>query len=183
MISNTGAAATGLEYLLTAAATKISLLCATAPITDALPMFDPRFPIGAAVIDVDRPVHSEIVSAPIDPAAPIVSTRRPTPESVPSPECNSRRDNPGADIARRRKVVWRVIRIWPAAVYNGGVVIRDIDRIGVRWLNRYDLSILHLSYSDGLLFGRCQLVVRLCLGAQALDGIHHIRLLGKNRIT
>jgi hypothetical protein len=36
---------------------------------------------------------------------------------------------------------------------------------------------------DGLLFGRSQLVVGLSFSAQALDGIHDIRLLGDDRIT
>ena len=130
-----------------------------------------------------RPAYADIVVAPVEVAAPIIAARRPAPERITGAECDTARDKPGADIAGRGKVIGRIVGIRPVAVDDAGVIIGNIHRIGIRRLDGDDLLVRHLLNLDGLLLGRCQLVVGLRLGAQTLDGIHHVRLLGHDRIA
>ena len=143
-------------------------------------MIDAGPPVGATA--AARPADIDVAVAPIDATTPIVAAG-PAPERVAGAEGNSGREEAGADIAGRRPVIRRIIGIRPIAIDDARVIIGNIDRIGIRWLDGDDLLVLHFRYSDGLLFGRLQLVVGLSLGAQALDRVHHIGLLGNNRIA
>src|SRR5262249_48293500 len=66
----------------------------------------------APAIDVvDGAVDVDVVVAPVDRPTPEATARHPPSQGIASAEGNSGRDDPGADIARRRPVVWRVGRI------------------------------------------------------------------------
>ena len=174
------ACAARLDHLLTAAAAEIQLLRAIAAIAGALAMVDAGPPgrAGAAAAGPDI----DIVVVPVDPAAPVISAV-PAPERVAGAEANSSGDDAGADIAGRGPVIRRIIGIRPIAIDDTRVVIGNIDHVGVGRLDGDDLPVLDLLHRDFLFLGRLQLVVRLRLGAQALDGVHHIGLLGDNRIA
>jgi hypothetical protein len=83
-----GLPATRLEHLITTAATVIHavlsavtnivvakfVLHAGVVVSHATAMLGPVLPIVSRVIDIDGPVHIDVVSAPIGTAAPIIST-------------------------------------------------------------------------------------------------------------
>src|SRR5262249_36712715 len=84
------------------------------------------------VVDVDVAIDVDVVAAPIHAAAPI-ATSGPAAERVAGTERESGRENAGADIGRRRPVVGRVGWRRPRSIDHGGIVIRNIDRRGLRW--------------------------------------------------
>src|SRR5277367_3159685 len=96
-----------------------------------LPLLHARVavPGGARVIDIDGPVHDEVVPAPIDPTAPKVRAGRPPRDRIAGTERKARRDQAGADIAGSGKVVGRIQGIGPRAVRDRGVVVRHINRV------------------------------------------------------
>lgn len=110
------------EDLLAAAATKIRPILAPATkiavsklllhvgvvVFDALTVLRIVLPRVSAGIDIDGPVDVDVVIAPIDSAAPIVSARCPTPERVAGAERDSARDDSASNISRRREIIWRI---------------------------------------------------------------------------
>src|SRR5262245_13653155 len=132
---------------------------------------------------VDVAIDVDVVVAPVEASAPEISARGPAPDGISGAEGEPGRHHPGGDIAGRRPVVRRIGRRRPCAVNDRGIVVGHIDRIRRRWLDGDDLLVLLLADHDLLFLGRCQLVVRLSLRAQALHGIHDIGLLGQHRIA
>src|SRR5215468_420007 len=110
--------------------------------------------IATTAVDVD------VVAAPIHAATPI-ATSGPAAERVAGTERESGRENAGADIGRWRPVVGRVGWGRPRSIDHGGIVIRNIDRVGLRWRDHDDLLPVLLLRCHGLLLVRRELVVRL----------------------
>ena len=149
-------AAARLEHLLAAAAAEIHPILASATkivvpklllhvgvvVFDALTMFRIVLPVVSAGIDIDGPIDVDVVVAPIASAAPIISARCPTPERIAGAKRNSARDDSAGDISGRREIVWRIRRIGPPSVHDGRIVIRHVDRVGLRRLNNDDLLCL-----------------------------------------
>ena len=81
------------------------------------------------------------------------------------------------------EIIRRIGRDRASPIDNGRIVVRHIDRIGLGRLNDDDLLALLLFLCDLLLLGRRQLVVGIGLRAQPLDGVHHVRLLGQDRVA
>src|SRR5262249_31124967 len=129
---------------------------------------------------VDVAIDVDVVVAPVEASAPEIPARGPAPDGISGAESEPGRHHPGRDIAGRRPVVRRIGRIRPRAIDHGGIVIGHVDRIRRRGLDGDDLLALLLTHHDLLFLGRCQLVVRLRLRAQALDGIHDVGLLGQH---
>ena len=155
-------------------------------VADAMPVFRPVLPVVAAerihlgTVDVDV----VDVAVPVDAAAPVVATGAPAAQRPAGAEGEPGRDEAGADVARISPVVWGISRIGPSAVHHAGIVIGHVDRVRIGLLDRDPLlAALSLGLRDRLLLGRRQLVVGLGLRAQPLDRVHHVRLLGQNRIA
>jgi hypothetical protein len=84
------AAAAGIEHPLTTATTEVQLLPAAGPIACALATFNARLPsITDIIAAADRPIDDDVVSAPIDSAAPKTTPRRPASKRVPGAEGNA----------------------------------------------------------------------------------------------
>ena len=138
----------------------------------------------ADIVDVDRAVDVDVAAAPVDAAAPVIAARCPAPERIARAEGNPGGKHRARHIAeRRRKVIGRIGGIVPGAVHHRRLIIRHVNRVWHGGLDDDDLLALLLSDRDLLLLGRGQLVVGLCLGPQALDRIHNIRLLRKDGVT
>ena len=124
------------------------------------------------------------VVAPVDAAAPVISTRCPASERPGAAEGKPGAKKASAVVAGVSQVVRGIGWIGPAAIDHIGIIIRHVNRIRVRLLDRDGLATgrpVHLD--DALLGRRCQLVVGVGSRAKALDRIHHIRLLGEHGIA
>jgi hypothetical protein len=110
-------------------------------------------------------VDVDVIVAPVASAAPIISTLSPISKGVAGAKRESGRDESSGDISGISEIVWGIFRVRPCTVDDARIVIRHIDRFGVRRLNRDDLLALLLSLGDLLLLGRSQLVVGVGLCA------------------
>src|SRR5262249_22677795 len=108
-------------------------------VSHAFAMFRIGLPVPAVQWIDPWPVSIDDVVAPIDTAAPIISARGPTAEGVAGAEREPGRDEAAGDISRPPEVIRRILRIGPCSVYDGGVVVRHIDRVGVGLLDVDDL--------------------------------------------
>jgi hypothetical protein len=140
-------------------------------------------PVIADVVNVDRSICVDVAPGPAHASAPVVTARSPIPERITRAKSNSGPDDTGGDVARLRKIIRRVGRIWPAAIDDGGVVVGHIDSIGRGGLDHNHLLALFFLDSDILLFVRHQLVVGNSLRSQALDRVHYVRLLRQNSVA
>src|SRR5262245_57728255 len=132
---------------------------------------------------VDVAIDVDVVVAPVEAAAPVISARGPAADRVTGAERQPGRHHAGRDIAGRRPVVRRIGRIGPRTVDDGGIVVGHVDRIGLRRLDGDDLLVLLLADHDLLLLGRGQLVVGVRLRAQPLNRIHDVRLLRQHGVA
>ena len=90
------------------------------------------------VVDVDVAIDVDVVAAPIHTAAPIAPSG-PAAERVAGTEGEAGRKNAGADIGGRRPVVGRVGWGRPRSIDHRGIVIGNIDGVGLRRRDRDDL--------------------------------------------
>ena len=117
----------------------------------------PMLHMGAAV-DVD------LASAPVDASTPKATTRRPAPEGITSAKGNSGRDDAAGQVPFFRVIIVRwIVRIWPFAIDDGGIIVRHVKGAGVRGLDGDDLLVTLLPDRDVLLFARSQLFRRISL--------------------
>jgi hypothetical protein len=117
-----------------------------------------------------RPVDKHLSTMPAKPAPEIQrADKNGGAEKEPSPDNNSRIPEPW----------WRTSRIPPGAVYPARIVGRHIDNI--RGYRLYaDVAFLDHYL---LLVGRYEVPLGLCLGAEALDGIHNLLLLAQESVA
>jgi hypothetical protein len=78
--------------------------------------------------------------------------------------------------------VRRIIVIQPRAV-NRRLVIRNIDDVGLRRLDRDHPPVFLCPDRDLLLLGGFQILLTLRPRAQSLDGVHHVALLCEHRVA
>ena len=109
------------------------------------------------------------------------------PERRPHRDPHTKRDGRAGDhVAGRVVVVGRVHGVGPDAVDHRGVVGGHVDHLGARGLDDDGLRlaarglVLHL---DGLLVVALEVARRLGLLAQHLHGVHHVLLLGEERVA
>src|SRR5262245_16610745 len=112
-------------------------------------------------------------------ARPVASPRGPSPSGTRErTKCHAATERERAregDVSRR--VAWRHIRV---AVDDGGVVLRDVDDLRIRWLNDNRLrALLH----DRHLRRRFQVPGSLGLRSQSLNGRHDLGLLHVIRLA
>ena len=121
------------NHLATVAAPEIELVFAAAVvgIVHAAPMVGPVLPAIAGPVRIVRTIGVDIPVAPIAAAAPPIAAASPIADAVADPESDPRREPIRRDESRRRKVIRRIIRIEPVAIDNGGLVIGDIDQVGI----------------------------------------------------
>src|SRR5262245_6411009 len=129
-------------------------------------------------------VYIDLTATPVKPSAPIASTRHPPPQRICRAEGKPGCDAAAADVSWLWVVVMgRGIRIRPYAIDNWWIVVGYIDGLRVCRLDRNDLPILRVLQRDLLLPRRYQLFSAVGLGSQALNGIHHIRLLCEHSVS
>src|SRR5262249_59295795 len=98
--------------------------------------------VARAVVDVD------VVVAPAAAATPVVAPASDRPAGA---EGKTGRDHAGADIGRIAEVIGRVTRVRPCAIDGGRIIIRDIDRVGLRRFNHNVVLVVLLPNADFLL--------------------------------
>ena len=84
------------------------------------------------IVDVGVAINVDGVAAPIKAATPITA-RGPSPERVAGAECKPSCEYAGANIGRRRPVVWRIGRIRPRPINYGRIKIGHVHNVGLRW--------------------------------------------------
>jgi hypothetical protein len=94
-----------------------------------LAMFGSVLPVIAAQRVNPWSVDIDIVVVPINSSAPIISTRCPISESPAGAKGESGRNESAGDVSGIPPIVWRIFRIRPSTIDNGGIVVRHIDRI------------------------------------------------------
>jgi hypothetical protein len=161
-----------------------------------LPSLPTRFHIRPVTLTVDVSIEVGI-AVDVDihiAAAPVASTPG-------IPPCRAQRHAGGKGNRRRRRIptVW-IIRIgrigWigPCAIYHRRVVARDVHHLGIGRLNLDHGGLRRRLLDDRgwrcgllddhrLLFRRLQVALRLCPGAEALDGVHDVLLLRQKRVA
>ena len=144
------------------------------------------------VIDIVVPVSTttawsidiDVVVGPVDVATPIASAASPTPNRVTRTERQaSRKECAAARPIAGSPVIRGIGRVRPRAINHRRIVVRHIDRFRIRRLNDDDLLAALGFLRNLLLLGRCQLFVRICLGAQTLDTVHYIGLLREHGVA
>ena len=111
-------------------------------------------------------------------------------EMVPAPDagrdCNAGAPEVAVDVrgAGIVPVVGRIVRIPPGAVDDGRLIDRDVDGLGRRRLDDVDgLCVRARLLHDLLLLVALEVACFVRLGAQELDLVHHLVLLGEKRIA
>src|SRR4029077_1766156 len=100
----------------------------------------------------------------VDVSTPKATTRRPAPEGITSAKGNSGRDDAAGQVSfLGREVERRIVRIWPFAIDDGGIIVRHVKGAGVRGLDGDDLPVTLLPDRDVLFFARSQLFRRISL--------------------
>ena len=105
-----------------------------------------------------------------------------------SPDCSDRDSNakgksrPGR-VSSVGRIVHRWIRIGGLAINYGWVVGRDVNHIGVGWLNDNNALAFHLLSLDRLLLAGLESSRALRLCAHALDRVHHIGFLREESVS
>ena len=124
-------------------------------------------------------VDVEVAVAPVASAAPVIA---PASDGPARTEGETGRDHARADIRRVTEVIGLIVRIGPGSVNRRRIVVRHVHRIGVGRLDDDRLLAFLRLNNDLLLLGGDQLLVVIGLGAQALDRVHHVRLLREHGI-
>ena len=145
-------------------------------VADTLAVVHVVRPVDVVVAAVDEKVAVGPVAAP----APIVAQ---APERVAGTESQSGCNHACADIGGISEIVGWIGGVRPGAVDHRRIIIRNVHGIGIGRFDHDDLLVLDLLNRDLLLLGGRQLVVRLRPRLQALDRIHHVRLLSKHGVA
>ena len=157
-----------------------ALLNVDVVVSNALTMRGIVLPV---IPDVGRPVEVvdvEVAVAPVESAAPVIAPASDRPGCT---EGETRRDHAGADIGRVAEVIGWIFRIRPGSINRRRIVVRHVHRIGIGLLDDDRLLVFLCLNADLLLLGGDQLLVVIGLGAQALDRVHHVRLLREHGIA
>jgi hypothetical protein len=146
-------------------------------VSHALPVLRPVLPIIAAKrIDLWS-VYIDVVVVPIDISTPIVAAGGPSPQRIAGAEHEPRGDETAANVAWIAKVVGRIFRIWPPAVHDNWIIVRNIDDIRIGGFYCNDLPALPLTFRDFLFVRRREFIVGLCPQTKLLNGVHNVFLL------
>ncbi len=128
-------------------------------------------------IHLRKPVAVDVyaVAAPVE----LVPAPERAEDAVPDAEADARERRTVNVARRRREIVRGIIRIGPCAINHARVIVRHVDDARIRRLD-YDLASLD---AHDLLRRRPQTAGVVSLPAQALHGIHHIRLLRQEGVA
>src|SRR5262249_24381349 len=121
--------------------------------------------------------HVYVVVVPVNATAPIISAARPTAKRVAGPKRESARNEAASDISGIAKIIRWGGWIEPTGIDNSRIVIRHVNRFEIGRFNGNVLFAALLALCDLLLLVRRQLIVRVGLRAQTLNGIHYVWLL------
>jgi hypothetical protein len=143
MVAKTNSTTAGINNPLATAAAKIQPLLTATAITDPLLDMRPAVPVISYGTAATRSVYRDVVSIPIDVAAPITA-RHPSSESIGGTEGDAGRDDTCRDVSGRRPVVWWIVGVWPVSINHAGIVARNIDRVGIGRLDGDNLPPLLL---------------------------------------
>src|SRR6267142_1868581 len=157
-----------------------ALLNVRVVVSHALAMRGVVLPVVPDIVGPVVVVDVEVAVAPVASAAPVIA---PASDGPARTEGETRRDHARADIGRVTEVIGLIVRIGPGSVNRRRIVVRHVHRIGIGRLDDDRLLAFLRLNPDLLLPGGDQLLVVIGLGAQALDRVHHIRLLCQHGIA